>query len=313
MQVISAESINTLLDWEGVIRALHKAHLGPRPQGAGFFLGDAAFGLLSRGVLLPGSGAGIKIASMCPANGLAIPPRPMEDAAFIVIDEQTKAIAAILDGPAITRWKTPADSVLAARKLSREDSRVLLVLGGGPIAAALVDAYLHVRPSLKKVLLWNRTPEKLDATLAALTRRGLDVSIVDDLDQAVSKANIVASATSSSSPLIRGEYVRHGTHVDLLGGYRPDMQEADNTLMAKARIYVDDQANAASAGDICIPLACGAMAASQIEGDLFDLCQNARFQRSGEDITVYKNAGGAQFDLIVSQYVIAQLARSSNR
>jgi ornithine cyclodeaminase/alanine dehydrogenase-like protein (mu-crystallin family) len=311
MQLISSQSIHAILDWEGVITALHEAHLGPRPQGDGFFLGDANFGVLSRGVILPGAGAGLKIASMCPANEKEAPPRPMEDAAFVVIDEKTKAIAAILDGPAITRWKTPADSVLAGRKLSREDSAVLLVLGAGPIATALVDAYLHIRPSIKQVLLWNRTPAKLDTTFAKLIARDIKVSIVENLDEAVSKADIIASATSSATPLIRGEFVRSGTHVDLLGGYRPDMQEADNALMAKARIYVDDRNNAASAGDICTPLSCGAIDASQIKGDLFDLCQDARFIRPAQEITVYKNAGGAQFDLVVSQFVIAQLAHAA--
>ncbi|NWD67144.1 ornithine cyclodeaminase [Pseudomonas gingeri] len=308
MQLISAQSIHALLDWECVVSALQKAHMGQRPQGDGFFLGDGRFGVLSRGVILPGLGAGLKIASMCPANNQATPPRPMEDAAFVVIDEQTKAIAAILDGPAISRWKTPGDSVLAASKLSRENSSVLLVLGAGPIAAALVEAYLHIRPSITEVLLWNRTPEKLSITLASLSARNIAASIVDNLDSAVSRADIIASATSSPTPLIRGEFVKEGTHVDLLGGYRPDMQEADNALMAKARVYVDDQTNAALAGDICIPLACGVLHSTQIEGDLYDLCQDAGFTRLAQDITVYKNAGGAQFDLIVSQQVIAKMA-----
>jgi ornithine cyclodeaminase len=243
---------------------------------------------------------------MYPANTSATPPLPVEDAAFLVIDENTKAIAAILDGPEISRWKTPADSALAAKKLSREDSRVLLVLGAGPIAKALVDVYLHIRPSIREVLLWNRTSSKLDKTFADLKARNINVQVVTDLDAAVKQADIITSATSSSTPLIRGEFVRPGTHVDLIGGYRPDMQEADSDVLAKARIFVDDRSTAACSGDIQIPLLAGVISQEQIEGDLFDLCQNSAFTRAADEITVYKNAGGAHFDLVVSQYAISK-------
>ncbi|MEC9483044.1 MAG: hypothetical protein UMU75_06895 [Halomonas sp.] len=307
MNFISAESIGSLLDWEGVLDAMHAAHLGPRPEGDSFFLGDSAFGLLGRGVILPGSGAGLKIASICPDNSHAVPPRPVEDAAYVVIDEETKSISAILDGPEISRWKTPADSVLAGRKLSRADSAVLLVLGAGPIARSLLDAYLHIRPGICEVLLWNRTPEKLHDTHAALNSKGIEARIVENLDAAVSRADIIASATSSETPLVFGEFVKPGTHIDLLGGYRPDMQEADSSTMAKARIFVDDRSTAMVSGDIQIPLQAGVVTREQIEGDLYDLCQDSRFVRQPEDITVYKNAGGAHIDLIVAQYVISKL------
>ena len=308
MQFISAETIHAALDWESVLSALHQAHLGPRPTGDGFFLGDAEYGLLSRGVILPCTGVGLKIASMCPANSHANPPRPMEDAAFLVIDEQTKAISAVLDGPAISCWKTPADSALAARKLSREDSTVLLVLGGGPIARALVDVYLHIRPGIEQVLLWNRTASKLTDTLASLQARGINARIAEDLNLAVSSADIITSATSAATPLIHGDFVKPGTHIDLIGGYRPDMQEADSKSVAKGRIFVDDRANAATSGDIRIPLEAGMITPSQIEADLYELCQTADFVRRSEDITVYKNAGGAHIDLVVSQCVIRKLA-----
>lgn len=258
-------------------------------------------------MILPGAGAGIKLASIYPANAKATPPLPTEHAAFMVIDQTTKAIAAVLDGPAITSIKTAADSVLAARRLSREDSEVLLVLGAGPVARSLTDAYLHIRPSIRQVLLWNRSPEKLQEACTDLQRRGLAATIVQDLNEAVARADIISSATSSSAPLILGRHLRPGTHVDLVGGFRPDMQEADNVLLGKARIFVDDRQSAAVAGDILIPLEAGAISDAQIEGDLFDLNQLLTFERGEEDITVYKNAGGAHLDLIVSLFVIRRL------
>lgn len=197
MRLISAAQIQAVLDWDGMLEALHNAHLGPRPIAGDLFLGDAGYRLFSRGVILPGRGAGMKLASIHPANASATPPRPTEDAAFVVIDEVTKAITAVLDGPVITAYKTAADSALAARRLSREDSRVLLVLGAGPVARTLTDAYLHIRPSILRVLLWNRSPQKLEQARAELQGRGIDASITHDLDEAVAHADIISTATST--------------------------------------------------------------------------------------------------------------------
>jgi ornithine cyclodeaminase/alanine dehydrogenase-like protein (mu-crystallin family) len=307
MQIVSAQDIRSVLDWAGVIEALRCGHLGPRPLGGGYFIGDVAFGLFSRGVILPGQGAGFKLASLHPANGQADPPLPMEQAAFLVLDERSKAIAALLDGPEITRWKTAADSALASRMLSREDSAVLLALGAGPVARALTEAHLQVRPGLREVLLWNRRPERLGTACAELVARGLVVRVVDDLDAAVARADIITAATSATTPLIRGACLRPGTHVDLVGGYRPDMQEADSEVLRGARVFVDDRDNALASGDLLIPLRERVISGEQIEGDLFDLCQMPTFQRQPQDRTVYKNAGGAHLDLIVARHVLARL------
>lgn len=307
MQIISSQQIRAALGWGDVLDAMQQGHLGDRPLGESYFIGDSAFGLFSRGVILPGKGAGFKLASIYPANTQANPPIPAEQAAFVVLDETTKGIRAILDGPEVTRWKTAADSALAARMLSREDSAVLLVLGAGPVAGALTEAYLHIRPGIRKVLLWNRTAAKLEDFRKSLLSRNITVHIVDDLDAAVAHADIITAATSTAAPLIRGACVRPGTHVDLVGGYRPDMQEADCDVLQGARIFVDDRNSAASAGDILIPMQAGVIRPEQIEGDLFDLCRRGGIQRSASERTVYKNAGGAHLDLIVSQHVLRRV------
>jgi len=307
MKIFTASEIHAVLDWESAINAIYHAHLGERHNGDGFFLGDSQFGLLSRGVILPGKGAGLKLASICPDNAKSEPPRPVEDAAFIVIDQHTKSIRAVLDGPAITQWKTAADSVTAARILSRQESKTLLVLGAGPVATALVDAYLHIRPGITRILLWNRTAEKLRATLHTLQSRGINAEIVTELNEAVKSADIITSATSSSTPLIFGQYVKPGTHVDLLGGYRPDMQEADCEIIQRSRLFVDDRTNALMAGDLHVPLDLQLISADKIEADLYELCQATAFEREEDDITVYKNAGGAHLDLAVSLMALSRL------
>jgi ornithine cyclodeaminase len=227
----------------------------------------------------------------------------------VLVDERTKAITAILDGPEITRWKTAADSALAARKLSRENSKVLLVLGAGPIARALTEAYLHIRPSVREVLLWNRTSSKLAEACSSLNTNGVTARIVSDLDASSAKADIIVAATSATAPLIRSNYIRPGTHLDLVGSFQPDMREAESEILRNARIFVDDRESAYATGEIAIALSHNIIDHRQIEGDLFDLCQRSRFVRNPTDITVFKNAGGAHFDLMVSLHVAESLRR----
>lgn len=307
MRFISAQEISSILTWKNAIQALHQAHMGERPSGDHYFVGDTGFGLFSRGVILPGYGAGIKLASIYPQNLYREPPLPAEHAAFVVFDEKSKAVSALLDGPAITRYKTAADSALAAQLLSREDSQVLLVAGAGPIAQSLTQAYLYIRPSIREVILWNRTSAKLQPFCRALCDQGINATISTCIESSISRADIITSATSAESPFIRGEWIRPGTHVDLVGGYRQNMQEADEHLMQKARIFVDDMDSALQSGDLFIPLSRGDISQQRIEDDLFSLCQRQVFNRSYQDITVFKNAGGAHQDLAISQYVINHL------
>ncbi|MCX9150224.1 ornithine cyclodeaminase family protein [Pseudomonas sp. TB1-B1] len=312
MKLVSAEQINAVLDWAGVLDALWRMHLGARPQIDDYFLGDGECGLFSRGVILPGLGAGVKIVSIFPGNLQATPPLPAEQALFVVIDEHTKALVAICDGPAITAWKTAGDSALAGERLSRQDSSSLLVLGAGPVARALTEAYLHIRPGIRQVMLWNRTSSKLEPFVAELRGRGIDTTLVADLDEAVSRADIIVSATASSEPLIKGRLVRPGTHVDLVGGFRPDMQEADTELVTRARLYVDDRKAALNSGDLRIPLLTGLIGEESIEADLFEICQSGEILRGADDITLYKNAGGAHLDLTICQYVLRCLASQAS-
>jgi len=129
----------------------------------------------------------------------------------------------------------------------------------------------------------------------------VQVEVVTDLPSAITKADIITCATSASEPLIPGALVRPGTHVDLVGGFREDMREADDDLFLNARVYVDDFSTAQVSGDICGPKRTGAL--RRIEGDLYDLCRPEPFFRAAEEITVYKNAGGAHLDLVIAQTV----------
>ncbi len=307
MHLIPARDIRAALTWESAVQALSEGHRGAQPKVQDLLINDAAFTLFGRGVILPGHGAGMKIASIFPPNADRPVPTPVEDAAFVVVDEDSKRIRAILDGPELTRWKTAADSALGARLLSREDSATLLVIGAGPVAFALAEAHLHVRPSLTRVLLWNRTQARLRPLAERLSAEGhADVQIVTDLARALAEADIISSATGVSDPLIAGALLKPGAHVDLVGGFTPRMREADDTTITRATVFVDYRATTIEkAGDICQPIADGILTPDAVRGDLFDLIR-APHARAADEITLFKNAGGAHIDLLVAAAVLAR-------
>ncbi len=300
MRLISACDLRAALTWEKSIAALRSGHQASTPLTQDMLLQDGAFSLFGRGVIMPGHGAGMKVASIFPPWAGLNPPEPSEDALFLLIGERSKRIELVLDGPELTRWKTGADSALGSQLLSREDSRTLLVIGAGPIAAALCQAHLFVRPGVSEVLMWNRTPGRLTTLQEQVTRHGRKATIVDDLSEAVTRSDIITSATGSTTPLVLGDWVSPGCHVDLVGSFAPDMREADDALMARAQVYVDYRESALNGpGDILIPLQSGMLTPETIRGDLFDMVQKAP-ERAQEDVTVFKNAGGAHLDLLVA-------------
>jgi ornithine cyclodeaminase len=288
------------MDWRRAIDAIRAGHAGARPVLQDLLLQQGCFTLFGRGVILPGLGAGMKVASLFPPNAEAREPSPVEHAVFLVIEDKAKRIVAILDGPEITRWKTAADSALGSEILSPVDSATLLVLGAGPIATALAEAHLSVRPLIGRVLLWNRNSAKLHPLAETLRRRGLQVEVVSDLTRALPEADVITSATSSEAPLVSGELLRERCHVDLVGSYRRDMRESDDALMKRADIYVNNRATGIQhTGDLWQAIENGAITAGDVKGDLFDIVSGAAPPRK-RGISVYKNAGGAHIDLLVS-------------
>ena len=183
----------------------------------------------------------------------------------------------------------------------------MLVLGSGPVALALAMAHLNVRPSLNKVLLWNRTPSRLAENEQRLHGHGLSVEIVTDLNESVARADVISSVTASKLPLIEGRYVRPGTHVDLVGAFHSGMRESDDELIGRARLYANFREAALGPGDYHVPIRNGTISERDVVEDLFDLVGGATPNRGPEDITVYKNGGGPHLDLIISQLVLAQV------
>ena len=227
---------------------------------------------------------------------------------YTYIDGRTGVTEAVIDGEAMVFRKTSADSALGASLLAREDVQTMLMIGAGGLAPYLVEAHLSVRPSIRRLLVWNRTGEKARRLAAMYDGERVEASAVEDLDSAVAAAGLICSATMASEPLIRGELLRPGTHVDLVGSFTPEMREADDEVLRRSSLFVDHLSGAEQSGEISDPLQRGVITAEDIRGDLFELCQGKVPARtSAEQITALKNAGGSHLDYFVSRYLMSLL------
>jgi len=245
---------------------------------------------------------GCKLVTVFPDNALR--QRPSLYGLYVLLSGETGEPLAILEGRALTAWRTAAASALAARHLARPDASRLVMIGAGALARHLVRAHAAARP-IRHVMLWNRTRQNAEALAAALAGTGLAISVVTDLQTAVRRADVVSCATLSAAPLLRGGWIREGTHVDLVGGFTPGMRETDDDAIRLARIYVDTRAGALrEAGDIVDPIARGVITPADIAGDLHDLCRGKVAGRTADnDITLFKSVGTAIEDLAAAMLV----------
>lgn len=293
------------ITWPGAVEALRRGHLLPRAQVGDIFLGPASGTLLSRAAYIEGLGYGVKSVTVFGAN----PARdlPTVQGAMLVFGPDDGSVRAIIDSRLVTEFKTAGDSVLGAQLLARPDSRHLLILGAGAVAASLVEAYSAAFPRLERISVWARRSEQAEALVASLGPVAAPVAAVTDLQAAVEAADIISSATMAREPLILGDWVRPGTHVDLIGAYKADMREADDHLMAKAALYVDSRdTTLGHIGELMMPIASGAISEASVRGDLYDLVALATTaRRSPDEVTVFKNGGGAHLDLMIASHIAA--------
>jgi ornithine cyclodeaminase len=251
-----------------------------------------------------GLALGVKVVTVVPGNdarGL-----PAVAGLYLLLSAQTGAPLALIDGAELTARRTAAASALAAGFLVRPDARRMVMVGTGRLAPELVAAHASVRP-IREVAVWGRDRAKAAALAGRLAREtGLAVAAAPDLEAAVRGADLVSCATTSAEPLVRGAWLRAGTHLDLVGGFTPAMREADDEAVRRARVWVDTLDGATrEAGDIVGPLESGALARVAIAGDLFGLCRGEAPARSGPaEITLFKSVGTALEDLAAATLVV---------
>lgn len=300
----AADDVHAALDYGRLARALARAFAAGAqvPVRHAHKLGDADTLLL-----MPAwseAALGVKLVTVMPANsarGVGT-----VQAIYVLLDRATGEPRALLDGDALTVRRTAAASALAASYMARADAQNLLVVGAGRLAPFMACAHYALRPALRRVFVWGRVGERAQSVAQWLRDQGLPAQVTDDLERSVREADIISCATTATAPVVRGSWLAPGTHLDLVGGFRPAMREADDAAVARARIVVDTFAGAlAEAGDIVVPLAAGVITREQVVGELADLVRGTATGRThAEEITLFKSVGTALADLAAAALVV---------
>lgn len=300
MRVYSSGEVHTALPWGPLAQALAAAFVA----GAQVPLRHVhAMSEQDRLLLMPAWNARIvllKLVTVLPTAATTV------QATVLVADRASGTPLALLDGEALTLRRTAATSALAAQHLARTDAHTLLLVGCGRLAGWMARAHAALRPVLRQVQVWGRRPEAAAALAGTLAHEGLPATAVRDLEAAARGACIVCCATTSTEPLVRGAWLAPGTHLDLAGGFTPQMREVDDAAVARARIVVDTRAGAlAEAGDLVQSMARGAIGPGHVVGELADLLRGTVQGRTqAGEITLFKSVGTAIEDLAAVQMVM---------
>lgn len=285
-----------LLEWVALTDALAEGHRRPKAEVGDTFLYRGKDTLLSRSAWIDGLGIAVKTAMIFPDN----PTRevPMINGAVSLFDDATGQPEALVDFHLVTKWKTAGDSLLGARRLANPNAKEILIVGAGTVAASLIEAFSAVWGDAQ-IRVWNRTIAKAEMLATAYP----GVAVAPDLEPAVTAADIILTSTMSTEPVIQGAWLRPGQHLNMIGAYRPDMREADDLALSRARIYCDSfDTTLDHIGEFKIPLASGALQRADVLADFYALDRFERFDP--EAITLFKNGGGAHLDLMTSRHVL---------
>ncbi len=315
MRIIGAADVELALDFPSLIERLREAFRRgctvPLRHHHSIPCADAPDATL---LLMPAwqenRSVGVKTVTIYPGNAELGLPSVM--GVYLLLDARTGEPRALIDGPALTLKRTAAASALASSYLSRPDSSRLLMVGTGALAPYLIQAHCAVR-AIKEVLIWGRDPDKAKKLARRVGRvmKGTRIQIdtTTQLAEAAAGANVISCATLAQDPLVHGAWLRPGVHLDLVGGFTPEMREADDDAVEKARVFVDTYEGAcAEAGDIVQPMASGLLPRDDIAADLFELTRGERAGRRYYDqITLFKSVGTALEDLAAAQLAVERV------
>jgi ornithine cyclodeaminase/alanine dehydrogenase-like protein (mu-crystallin family) len=231
-------------------------------------------------------------------------------ATVVAIDRATGEPRAVMDGEAITLRRTAATSALAARKCALLPAKTLLIVGTGRLAAWMARAHVALVPGIERVLVWGRRADAALALVNSLKNESecanVSVSLAPSLEVAVRESTLISCATTSTESLVRGEWLQSGTHLDLVGGFKPNMREVDDDAVRRARVCVDTYAGAlAEAGDLVQPMTNGGIDRNHIVAELAEVLRHEKIvRRHADDITLFKSVGTALEDLAAARCVL---------
>ena len=283
-----------LLASGAAVQGLRAVATSERPPGVAIF--NPCF-------LREGAGYGIKVVSDFYRNGERGLPRM--SALIALFDGESGAPRAVLEGGYVTDLRTGAGTALAARHLANRASRVLAVIGSGRVARNQVEGLCAVF-GLQEIRVFSRTPERANAFVQNLQRKpGSEIRVATSAEAAVREADLVVVATTSSQPVLRGEWLKPGAFVAAVGAYASDSRELDNETIRRAAGHVIDSRSDCleRAGDFMIPMREGLLSRDQV-AEMAEIVSGTRAaRRSPQDIVVYKSSGVPIQDLVTAQHI----------
>ncbi len=302
MKLISAESLAQLAPYPDIIAALRQAFRGGTTTPVRH---HHEISTVSTLLLMPAWSdrwTGLKtviVKSDNAASGL-----PTIQANYLLIDNTTGATVALIDGTELTRRRTAAASALAADYLARKDATRMVLVGAGALGRHFVRAHAAVRP-IRQVAIFNRSTAKASQLAEELSQEGFAANAATDLEMEVRQADIVCCVTTSTQPIVKGAWLKPGTHVDLAGAFKPAMRETDGNVVQRSHVYVDTYEGAlAEAGDLLQARNEGKFDFASVRADLAELCRGEKPGRTDDaDITLFKSCGTAIEDLATAVMV----------
>ncbi|XP_054802187.1 protein SAR DEFICIENT 4 [Prosopis cineraria] len=259
---------------------------------------------------------GVKLVTHFPQNSATN--LPGVQATYVLFSSSTGQPLASIDATELTLYRTSCVSGLASKYLARPDSRVLVMVGAGALAPHLIRAHLSAIPSLRKVVIWNRTAEKARTLVDRIQEsndgsfEGVSFESNACLDEIIGLGDIVSCATNSEIALVKGEKLKVGTHLDLVGSFKHSMKECDDEAIRRGRVFVDNEAAIVEAGELVGALQRGVIKKEDIVANLAELAAGDKVgRRNSEEITVFKSVGSAVVDILAAQLVYEIYTRVS--
>jgi ornithine cyclodeaminase len=312
LRILTAEDVRRALPMKAAIDAM-KGAFGQLSSGKASLplrsriAVSESFSLVMPAYLHVSGDLAVKIVSVYPGNpekGL-----PTIHAAVIVLDSATGAPVAVMEGASLTAIRTGAASGAATDLLARPESASVAILGSGVQARTQLEAVCTVR-EIERAWIFSLDQQGMKDFVDQLAGRGpipSDLRLAKDAAQAVSQADIICAATTSSTPVFDGSSVQPGTHINAVGAFTPEMQEIDSETVKKALIVVDSsQAALAESGDLIIPLQQGEISQDWIKAELGEIVNGDHPGRSSPDqVTLFKSVGVAVQDAAAAALALA--------
>ena len=254
--------------------------------------------------------AGVKNVNVHPLNKSL----PTVMATITLIDPDTGFPLAIMDGTYITNMRTGAAGAVAAKYLSRDDSKAAAFIGAGTQARTQLEGLLIIRPQICEVTVYDAGEEKMkDFARVAEHKFNLDVQCSESVEDAVKNADVITTTTPVREPLVKAEYIRRGTHINAFGADASGKEELYPEILKKSRIVIDNWEQASHSGEINVPLSKGIITRRDIYGDIGEIVTGIKPARqSADQITVFDSTGLSIQDIAVAAEVYKRLTSDKN-